>query len=296
MVQRNIEIENETWTKLKLEAIKKSKNLRELAGEIIESHFNNQQQEIVTKPKAIILAAGEENRLKPLTDDFPTCMININGKTLLERLLEAFMRHGIKDISIVKGYKKSAIKYPKMKYYYNKNYKKNKTLESLFYAEPEISGELLVSYSDIWVDDSIIKKLLDSDEDISIVVDTDWKKRYDDRYHHPIEEAEKVIAKGGKVIKIGKMINPNMACGEFIGLVKFSEHGAMILKKVYDQVKKKYADKPFHTASSLEKAYITDMIQELIDRGHTVSAIDTKSGWLEIDTVEDFNIAKTVLN
>jgi phosphoenolpyruvate phosphomutase len=289
LTQRNIEVDSDVWSGLKAEAEKRNKNVREFAGEILAEYLKGKTHEVRTKPKVIILAAGQVNRLAPLTNNLPACMLNINGKPLLERLLDTFKECGLTNISLVKGYKKSAIKYPNIKYYYNKNYKNNKTLESLFCAKSEMSNEFIVSYADIWVDTSIVNKLLESSGDISIVVDVQWMEHYKDRYHHPIEEAEKVVVKNGKIEKIGKTINPNEAHGEFVGLIKFNKRGAEILKENYKRIMENHdISKPFHTAISLEKAYLTDMIQELIDKGCVVSNVDVNGKWFEIDTIEDF--------
>ena len=52
----------------------------------------------------------------------------------------------------------------------------------------------------------------------------------------------------------------------------------------------------FHDATNLEKAYLTDMIQELIDRGYTISPVDIQRSWVEIDTLQDLEYAKKVIN
>ena len=53
---------------------------------------------------------------------------------------------------------------------------------------------------------NVIKRLLESDHDISVVVDIDWRGYYVDRKDHPIEEAENVIFNSNnEVVKIGKI-------------------------------------------------------------------------------------------
>ncbi len=296
MVQRNIEVDQETWAGLKIESIKRNKNLREFAGDILTEYMKSLSNDISEPvPKVIILAAGHKSRLSPFTDNKPATMIEINGKTLLERLLENFNACSVENISIVKGYKKESIKYPGVKYYYNKNYKRTKILDSLFCAESEMDDSFIVSYSDIWVNKLTIKQLLASKADIALVVDIDWIERYNDRHYHPIEEAEKVIVRNGCVTKIGKMINPNDTYGEFIGLMKLSKNGASILRRTYKKSKTKFRNRPFHEAVTFEKAYLTDMIQELIDKKQKISLITIKGGWVEIDTKEDMEIAKAFI-
>lgn len=294
ITQRNIEVDSEIWSKLKADAIGRNKNVREFAGEILTDYVKSSyKKEEGSGLKAIILAAGYDIRLMPLTSDKPKCMLEINGKTILERQLELFRACGIDDIVIVKGYKKQAIKYPRIRYYYNKNYKNNKTLGSLFCAESEMDGGFIVTCSDILFKKSVLKRLVESKADISLVIDTDWHSQYENRYQHPIEEAVKVVVKDNRIIKISKSINPNEAYGEFIGMTKFSKFGSEILKENYHRIEREIGDLPFQTSSSLEAAYLPDMIQELIDRGHPVHNIDIEGGWAEVDTIEDYEKVKS---
>ena len=296
MVQRNIDIDPKVWSALKIKATKMNKNVRELAGEILTEFIETNKIRIPKKPKAIIIAAGPSKRLMPLTKAKPKCMLDINGKTLLQRQIEVFKKCGIKDIIVIRGHKKNAINYPGLKYFYNINYQTNNILESMFCAESEMDGEIVVTYSDIWFDKTVLEKLLNNKKDISLIVDWDWQSKYEERYQHPIEEAEKVVIKEGKIIKIGKGLNKNKAHGEFIGLVKFTEVGTEILKSIYRIAKNLYSDKPFHEASVFEKAYLTDMIQELIDRGFDVHNVDIEGNWIEIDTHEDYQKALKTIN
>ena len=79
---------------------------------------------------------------------------------------------------------------------------------------------------------------------------------------------------------------------EFIGLAKFSQRGAEILKETYHDVVEKTAGSRFQQAASIDKAYLTDMVQELIDRGYVVRSVDIRGGWQEIDTPQDLERAR----
>ena len=54
--------------------------------------------------RVIILAAGQGKRLLPLTADVPKALLDIGGKTLIERQVEAFAANGLKDFVVVTGY------------------------------------------------------------------------------------------------------------------------------------------------------------------------------------------------
>ncbi len=248
--------------------------------------------------KALIIAAGLGSRLKKHTENLPKCMLDFGGKTLLQRQLDVYKKCGIKDISLIRGYKKEKINYKGIKYFENTDYRNNNILNSIFYAEKVINGNIIISYSDILFDSSVVERTLDSDHDISVVVDIDWRGYYVGRKDHPISEAENVIFNSNnEVEKIGKINTGNEAVhGEFIGMIKLSNRGTEIFKEHFHRLKKIYWNKPFQRAKIFQKAYLTDYIQELVDIGIKVHCVIIESGWKEIDTVEDYKKALVGFN
>ena len=243
--------------------------------------------------KALIIAAGLGSRLKKHTENLPKCMLDFGGKTLLQRQLDAYKKNSITDISLIRGYKKEKIKYKGLKYFENTDYKNNNILNSIFYAEDFINGNIIISYSDILFDSTVVKRLLKSNHDISVVVDIDWRGYYVGRKDHPISEAENVIFNSNnEVEKIGKInTGTEEVHGEFIGMIKLTDRGAQIFKEHFHRLKKIYWNKPFQRAKIFQKAYLTDFIQELVDIGIKVHCVIIESGWKEIDTVEDYKKA-----
>ena len=246
-----------------------------------------------SRAKAIIIAAGLGSRLKSYTENLPKCMLKFGDKTLLERQLEAYRNCGINNISVIRGYKKEKINYEDLRYYENPDFENNNILNSLFYAEEELNGNVIVAYSDILFEASVVRRLLESQADISIVVDIDWRGYYDGRKEHPIEEAENVIFNANnEVLKIGKILTEkDDVHGEFIGMLKFTPRGAEIFKKHFHRAKEIYWDKPYQRAAIFQKAYITDIIQDMADLGVPVHCVIIERGWKEIDTVEDYQNA-----
>ena len=245
------------------------------------------------KTKALIVAAGLGSRLKKHTEELPKCMLDFGGKTLLQRQLEAYKESGIRDVYLIKGYKKNKINYKGIKYFTNNDFKNNNILNSIFYGEKIINGNIIISYSDILFEPFVVKRAIKSNHDISIVVDIDWKGYYVNRKDHPLTEAENVIFNSdNEVVKIGKInTGKDDVHGEFIGMLKLSNKGAEIFKSHFNRCKKLYWNKPFHRAKIFQKAYLTDMIQELVDIGVKVNCVIIEKGWKEIDTVEDYKKA-----
>ena len=229
----------------------------------------------------------------PITREMPKCLLEVGGKTILERALEALRANGIEKIAVVRGYCSHLITYPNVIYYENPNFGENNILRSLFYAESEMDDDFIFSYSDIVYSSEIVAKLMESEADIALTVDVDWFNAYKGRTLHPISEAELVKVADGKVVKIGKeIVSPGEAHGEFIGLAKFTRSGAEAMKEAFHRVVKERPASPFQRAVSLEKAYMTDMIQEFVDHGQAVQSIDIEGGWMEIDTPQDLERAR----
>ena len=270
----------------------KENNLDEEQIEKIESSLNKNNN------KALIIAAGLGSRLKKHTENLPKCMLDFGGKTLLQRQLDSYKKNGIKDISLIRGYKKEKINYKGIKYFENTDYKNNNILNSIFYAEKAINGNIIISYSDILFNSSVVERTLNSNHDISVVVDIDWRGYYVGRKDHPISEAENVIFNSNnEVEKIGKInTGKEEVHGEFIGMIKLSNRGTEIFKEHFHRLKKIYWNKPFQRAKIFQKAYLTDFIQELVDIGVKVHCVIIESGWKEIDTVEDYKKALVAFN
>ncbi len=286
------------------EFIKDNPNVVSLIRTVKDSKISNEEINQLQKKmdksetKSLIVAAGLGSRLKEHTENLPKCMLDFNGKTLLQRQIQAYKECGIKDVTVIRGYKKEKINYKNLNYVNNDDYENNNILNSIFYAEKIINGNLIISYSDILFDSNVVKRLMESDHDISVVVDIDWRGYYVGREDHPISEAENVIFdSNNQVLKIGKIgTQKEEVHGEFIGMIKLTHHGAEIFKENFHRVKKLYWNKPFQRAAIFQKAYLTDMIQELVDIGIKVHCVIIERGWKEIDTVEDYQKALKEFN
>lgn len=253
--------------------------------------------------KGIIIAAGPCTRLRELTYEIPKCLLKINGQSIIQHTIDLFRNSGMKDISVIKGYKKEKITIPNVTYFENTDFWNNNILHSLMFARPKLEesinpgDDVLISYSDIWYEESVLKALLESKEAIAAIVDTEWQDIYKGRTDHPIEEAENVIMNDNKImLKIGKHIFTDDVSedkqGEFIGLWKFTSDGIKIFLKHFDRLdsKLKMTD-PYQSAKEWQKFYITDIFQEMIDMGEKIYCVTINKKWMEFDTVQDFKRA-----
>lgn len=250
-------------------------------------------------PTAIIVAAGMGRRLAPYTDDRPKCLVEINGRSILARQIDAYRAAGITDIAIIRGYMRDSISVDGARYFENTDFRNNNILLSLFCAEPAMLGEggFLMSYSDIVFRPEVVRTALETPGDYALIIDRRWRDAYHGRALHPVEEAEVARVEGGRVARVGKKtVPPADAHGEFIGLARFSAHAAGQLRARYHARRAALSGRPYGTAPRFEVAYVTDLLNDLIDDGVAMAPAFIDGGWREIDTVEDLERAKAVVS
>lgn len=247
--------------------------------------------------KAIIIAAGRGRRLKDISSELPKCLaVSWEGRSLFERQIAAFRECGIDDIVVVRGWQGEKFTRPDIRYVWNKEYASNNILASLMCAREEIRGNVLVSYSDIWFEPSIVRSLLNAGGDMTIAVDSRWQGHYHGRSEHPLGEAEvAAVGPDGRLKTIGKIFKPGVPLlGEFIGMMRLRPAGSETFRKAYETVEREFAGKPFQHAKTFQNAYLTDMLQYLADAGVAVRCECIQGAWREIDTVQDYeNLMKS---
>lgn len=243
--------------------------------------------------KAIIIAAGYGSRMGNLTKKIPKGLLQINGKSILQRQIDLFLKKNICDIVIITG-PYTNFGFNDVLYINDENYAEHDVLGSLMAAKSVFHGNVITSYSDIIFEGKILDQLLNFQGDIGIPIDLDWEKSYEGRIQHPKSEADNVLLKDWKIIQIKKNISSkkdNEIIGEFLGPIVFSENGSKIFVEIYKKIRKSHKGK-FHDAPSLKKAYLTDMLQELINQNVEISPIIINGNWCEIDTPQDLERAK----
>tara|TARA_A100001037_G_scaffold153393_1_gene138504 strand:+ start:309 stop:1070 length:762 start_codon:yes stop_codon:yes gene_type:complete len=246
---------------------------------------------------AIIIAAGSGKRISKDVESTPKSLINVNGKSIINYQIEILRKLGIQDIIIITGKFNEKFDIKNVNYVHDTKHEQHDILGSLMEAKKFLKNDILIMYSDIIFESKILEQILNFNSDISVAIDLDWEKNYLNRSDHPKSEAENVLLdSNNNILQIKKNIeNKNLKIGEFLGIMKFSNDGCEIFLKKYDDVLKK-SNTSFHDAPSISKAYLTDMIQELIDCKIKVDPIFISGKWYEIDTLQDLKNAEKKLS
>lgn len=241
--------------------------------------------------KAIILAAGMGTRLRPYTNDKPKCLVEVNGKSLLDSQLDILRSASISNITVIGGYKGDMLKDKQVELIVNDKYDKTNMVFSLFCAEEKLNGECLITYGDIVYSNKILAQLLQSTDDIAVVIDKNWQTYWESRFPSPLDDAETLkFTDNNLITEIGNKANSlSEINGQYIGLMKFSDKGLQQLKHLYRNL----CSKGSCMGKPIKDAYMTDLIQEAINAGYPVKAVPVFSDWIEVDSVSDLQSETT---
>jgi len=185
--------------------------------------------------KAIILSAGQGSRLGHLVDGRPKCLIDFNGRTLLDRQLDTLEANGVHEAVVVTGFHDELVDEaiarrsggPSVRTVFNPFYKVADNTGSLFMAREELSGDCLVWNGDTLVSKALMARVVGNDRS-GICVTIDRKAEgYDD-------DDMKVVEKGGRLKAIGKRISEGVNA-ESIGLLAFRAGGAEQFREAIEQ-------------------------------------------------------------
>ena len=241
--------------------------------------------------KAIILAAGTGSRLRPLTNETPKCLVEVNDKKLLEYQLSVLKANSkIEEIIIITGYLGEQLAPYGDKTIHNDKFDSTNMVFSLFAAYGEIKGDVLLAYGDIVYSPEILNTVLESTGDISIAVDSNWYEYWQQRFEDPLVDAETLKLNGDNIIEIGKKPKDLSEIeGQYMGLMKFNETGSEILRKKLREIF--FEDS--QTSKLNENSYMTDLLEELIEDGEVLTAVCHKGDWVEVDNFDDLNLRET---
>jgi choline kinase len=235
-------------------------------------------------PIAVILAAGTGTRLRPLTDDLPKCLLEVAGRSLLERLLDRLADAGLRRAVIVTGYRAELIEArlaaapPPLQVatVVNTAYAVTNNAASLLTARALIgSQDFVLCDADVLLSADAIPALLRSTDDCTLLVDAD----------SPFDaESMKVeLGPAGHAIRIHKQLSRDASAGESIGIQKIGGAAlALFWKELGATVVRDAA-----------RAYYEDTFQTMIDRGAAFGICRVSpDSWIEIDDAIDLARAR----
>ena len=244
--------------------------------------------------QAVILAASRGSKLGDLTKDIPKCMIDIRGQPLLRRLASTFSQGNIKNITVVRGYKKETVNLPFIEYVDNDAYESTGEVSSLNAAIENLKNPSIIAYGDILFRHYILDQLLEAEGDIVLVVDALWRQKNPDpssRTRDLVTCTEEFDSsylgnEGVRLMNIAHDIPENEIHGEWIGLAKFSDVG---IQKLREEIQK------FSKSGGLETASMTVLFERLLQSRSEIRVEYIAGHWLDVDNSGDLSEAQKFL-
>lgn len=185
--------------------------------------------------KAIILAAGIGKRFKAVTDQRPKCLIEIRGKTLLERTLAALGAAGVQEAVVVIGYLGEMIERRigatcggvRVRYVFNPRYDKGAIL-SLWSAREEFNDDILIMDADVLFPVALIDRLVHSSHANCFLLDGSAINT---------GEEQMLLTRGGRVLDIVRGGSGDFeVIGESVGFLKVACTDAPLLRAILSDV------------------------------------------------------------
>ena len=236
--------------------------------------------------RAIILAAGRGSRMKSLTKDRPKCLIQLQGRALIDWQLDALREAGMREIAVVSGYKRSSLEDRDLLEFHNDRWFETNILSSLACANEWLSnGPCIVSYSDIFYESSAVKSLMEVSASIAITYDPNWIELWSKRFSNPLSDAETFSLSSSKTLtEIGSRARSiDEIEGQYMGLLFFTPRGWSEIQRIRDTLSMKDRD----------SMHMTGALQRVVDAGNIdVQAVPYEGLWGEIDSESDLEIYK----
>lgn len=241
--------------------------------------------------QAVILAAGLGSRLKRITEDKPKCMVEVNGVSLIKRMLQQLNTHDLKRIVIIVGYENTQlmsyienlnIDVP-IYYVHNERYSETNNIYSLYLAkEYLLQDDTILLESDLIFEDKVLERLIKSKESNVAVVA---------KYEHWMDGTVTLLDETQKITK-------------FIGKDKFKYSEVDTYYKTVNLYKFDKAFMEIYCLPSLrfhcqvlgKNSYYEQVLSMLVD----LKVVDFKAlcleeeVWYEIDDLQDLNIAESL--
>jgi L-glutamine-phosphate cytidylyltransferase len=218
-------------------------------------------------------------------------MVPFHGRPLLHHAVATLRGAGATEVVVVRGDRSGLVSVEGAQYV--DNTRGLNMVYSLMCAEEYLEGDVVVSYADIVYEPRLVDALLCAPAaPVSVVIDTDWRRYFQLRASDPMSIAESLVLDEDRIMEVGQPVSKSSTVdGQYIGLMRFSAQGCAILREIYRELLASHSGRHWRNADSFESAYMTDLLQELIDRGVLVRAVPVKGGWLEFDTRVDYELA-----
>jgi L-glutamine-phosphate cytidylyltransferase len=239
--------------------------------------------------RALILAAGRGSRMQHLGDERPKCLVELAGRTLLDRQMAALRRGGCTEIGVVRGYRGEMLERPGLRTFTNERWADTNMVSSLASAAEWLNeGPVIVSYADIFYRAALVRGVAACAGELVIAYDRRWRELWTRRFADPLADAETFrIDSAGRLLEIGgKTTRIEDIQGQYMGLLKFTPVAWRALEDLRATLEPAVRD----------KLDMTGMLRRLLAAGALpITTYGTDGQWGETDNPGDVELYEAML-
>jgi L-glutamine-phosphate cytidylyltransferase len=234
--------------------------------------------------RAVILAAGRGSRMGSLSAERPKCLVELAGRSLLERQICALQAAGAQEIGIVRGYRAELLCRPGLNCFDNPRWASTNMVMSLATAAAWLrSAPLIVSYADIFYRAELVRALINAPGPLVISYDKAWRRLWTRRFADPLADAETFrVDESGRLLEIGGKTNRiEQIQGQYMGLLKFTPAAWQVVQDLLNTL-----EEPVR-----ERLDMTGLLSRLLARDAiAIGTLATDGQWGEIDSPADVDL------
>ena len=239
--------------------------------------------------RGLILAAGRGSRMGTLGDERPKCMVELDGRPLLDRQIAAMRRGGVEEIGIVRGYRADTLNFPGLAYFDNPRWSETNMVMSLAAAASWLrAAPVVVSYADIFYRADVVRGLAQAPGRLVISFDRLWRKLWCRRFADPLADAETFkIGGDGELLEIGgRTATIEDIEGQYMGLLKFTPPAWLAVEDMLAAL----------DAHSGDRLDMTGLLRRLLAaKSVAISTFGIDGGWGEIDNPGDVELYQSMI-
>jgi phosphoenolpyruvate phosphomutase len=253
--------------------------------------FKAQEKKYVRAEKtvqAIIPAAGSppaDSGLLDLLEDRPVTMLDTEGKPLLERVVESLNLAGIRDVTVVAGYRGGAVRLEGIEKRQIEDPPRTGLLHSIEQAADKFAHSVLIHFGDVIVSHENLDSFIACGEPIVAMVSPLLRTgRYEDKkfdlvtLERPPSGVERTLERHprNKLTQIGKHLE--QPHGEFVGLLLLNPEGVRIWRRAIASC----------TEDELRSFSLNELLRKLLAEGVEITTFETRTGWAEVHSRLDY--------
>ncbi len=234
--------------------------------------------------QAVVLAAGRGSRMGASTDHRPKCLYPLAGEPILEWTLRGLRAQGVDRVLVIGGWCGDMLRPWATELRINAQWQTTNMVRSLMLASDWLQAEpTLIVYGDgAYGARALAMALAPSEHDLLVPVDTCWLELWRRRFDDPLQDAETLQLREGRILSIGQRPQALQEVqGQFMGMLRTTPQGWEFMARHLERTE------AVSGRAALDRLDMTGLLSRLVQDGAALHAAEVAGGWVEVDSISD---------